>query len=157
MKKKNVTKKNVIKKDFKIQSKFNNGVIVDDWYVYTSNDMYSKIFGQKLKASKYYPWKRKVVEIYSSNTSCKVYRIWRGVPMYHKSAGMIFVSPTASRILAADEEVVELKLAPSKKWKFYWNHFEASVRCSFKLGFISVLAGVISLIVSVGSLIIAFQ
>ncbi|MGB4406474.1 MAG: hypothetical protein WBI82_06410 [Sphaerochaeta sp.] len=76
---------------------------------------------------------------------------------YFVSAGKIFVSPMARRILAANEDKTELKLAPSSKWKFYWYHFAASVRCSLKLGFVSVLAGIVSLLVSAGSLLIAFQ
>ena len=52
-----------------------NGKYVDNWYLYTTPDVYNKLFNKKIQGKEKLPWKRKVVKIYSKKTKCSVYRI----------------------------------------------------------------------------------
>ena len=155
--------KHYIDKKFAIKSKFEftdnrTEESVDNWYVYTSNDVYKKVFGSELNKSSGYPWKRKVIKIYSKNKKCALYRIWRGCPRFVYSKDTLYLDKNAKYLLSNNgEQEEDVILTPSSKFCYYWNHFEPSIRCSFKLGFVSVVVSVISLIIGVISLIVAFR
>lgn len=135
-------------------------ILIDNWYVWTSNDVYKKIFKNPLKKHGRMPWKRRVIRIFSEKTKSSVYRIWRGVPAYMLSKDQLFLDREAKNILKcsgdgkeADDKVL-LVLSPSTKHSFYWQHFSPEIRTAYKLGLISLLLGAISLFISIISWII---
>ncbi len=130
-----------------------NGKIVDNWYVYTTPDVYEKLFNKKLQGKEKLPWKRRVVKIYSNETNCSVYRIWRGTFRTVLSKDILYVDRDAKYILSKNNDKVSIKLFPSNKLLYYWNHFAPEIRAPFKLGMISLFIGFISLILGIISLI----
>lgn len=153
-------RKRNIKREFRLLStmEFGNNRppenINDTWYCYMSSDMYEKIFHKKLKASKRIPWKRRVVRINSPETKVAMYRIWRGARAFAKSKDIVYLDRDACFMLSEkpDDSKVELVLSPSYKVFFYWYHHDPVIRVSFKLGFVSVLIGVVALGIAIGTL-----
>ena len=77
--------------------------------------MYEKIFHKELKALKGFPWKRRVVKIYSPETKVAMYRIWRGAGAFAKSKDIVYLDRDACFMLSEkpDDSKVELVLSPS--------------------------------------------
>lgn len=155
-----------VKKEYEICSEFKaseannakemlekNGKFVDNWYVYTTPDVYKKLFNKKIQGKEKLPWKRKVVRIYSEKTKCSVYRIWRGTFRTVLSKDILYVDRDAKYILTNTEDKANIILCPSNKFLYYWNHFAPEIRAPFKLGLISFLVSLISLILGIISLI----
>lgn len=130
-----------------------NGKFVDNWYVYTTPDVYNKLFNKKIQGKEKLPWKRKVVKIYSKKTKCSVYRIWRGAFRTVLAKDILYVDKDAKYILTATEAKIDIILYPSNKFLYYWNHFAPEIRAPFKLGLISFFVSLVSLLLGIISLI----
>ncbi len=130
-----------------------NGVKVDDWYVYTTNDVYQKLFKTNLQNKNKLPWKRKVVKVTSKENGFTVYRIWRGVYRFIRTKDILYVDKEAKYLLSEKDEPVIIILKPSNKFCYYWNHFAPEIRVPFKISLISLLIGIISLIISIVSFV----
>lgn len=143
-----------INKNYTIVSKFEykngkeNETITDLWSVYTSNDVYKKIFNKRLKNEKKYPWTRKILKIYSKDTKISIYRIWRGVPPFlQNSKDILFIDKNAKYSLTLpNHNQADIVLSKGNKFLFYWYHYDNATRVSFKLGFVSVMLGIISIV-----------
>ena len=143
-----------INKNYTIVSKFEykngkeNETITDLWSVYTSNDVYKKIFNKRLKNEKKYPWTRKILKIYSKDTKISIYRIWRGVPPFlQNSKDILFIDKNAKYALTLpNHNQADIVLSKGNKFLFYWYHYDNATRVSFKLGFVSVMLGIISIV-----------
>jgi hypothetical protein len=116
--------------------------------------MYEKIFGIKYKNTIKYPWKRRVVKIYSEGSNYKIYRILRGCSSFMYSKDILYIDKDA-KFLLLNESRSNVNLIIKTSWKFpyYWNHFDHNVRCSYKLGLLSVIIGLISLVIGIISYI----
>lgn len=130
-----------------------NGKYVDNWYLYTTPDVYNKLFNKKIQGKEKLPWKRKVVKIYSKKTKCSVYRIWRGTFRTVLAKDILYVDRDAKYILTDTEAKTDIILYPSNKILYYWNHFAPEIRAPFKLGFISLFIGLVSLFLGIISLL----
>ena len=130
-----------------------NGKFVDNWYVYTTPDVYNKLFNKKIQGKEKLPWKRKVVRIYSKKTKCSVYRIWRGAFRTVLAKDILYLDKDAKYILTDTEAKTDIILYPSNKFLYYWNHFAPEIRAPFKLGLISFLVSLVSLLLGIISLI----
>ena len=130
-----------------------NGKFVDNWYVYTTPDIYGKLFNKKIQGPEKLPWKRKVVKIYSKKTNCSVYRIWRGTFRTVLAKDILYVDRDAKYILSDTDNKTDIILSPSNKFLYYWNHFAPEIRAPFKLGLISFLVSFVSLFLGIISLI----
>nr|WP_321297775.1 hypothetical protein [uncultured Sphaerochaeta sp.] len=149
-----------IKKEFQIETSFitsegeKEKPVDEHWYVYTSNHIYEKIYNKKISKEAKYPWKRKVIKITSISTGCSIYRIWHGIFLY-RSKDLLYIDKTGKYLLIPNKETttVELVLGKGSKLMFYWNHTDAIVRCSYKLGFVSVILGTLSIIITLVALL----
>lgn len=128
------------------------GKFVDNWYVYTTPDVYKKLFNKTIQGKEKLPWKRKVVKIYSKDTKCSVYRIWRGTFRTVLAKDILYVDKDAKYILSNKDDKTSIILYPSNKFLYYWNHFAPEIRAPFKLGLISLLVSLVSLILGIISL-----
>lgn len=154
----------VRKEELKIETviKFDSerdDIIVDAWNIYTSSDLFVKVFGKKEKDFKNYSKKKKVIKITSLVTKHSVYRFWNGAPLGAKTKDTIFLDKNAKYDLLGDRNLnkVNVNISKGSKLCFYWNHYDHMTRVSFKLalwsvilGFISLLLGIISIILSLG-------
>lgn len=130
-----------------------NGKFVDNWYVYTTLEVYKKLFNKEIQGKEKLPWKRRVVKIYSKKTKCSVYRIWRGTFRTVLAKDILYVDRDAKYILTDNEVKTDIILYPSNKCLYYWNHFAPEIRVSFKLGFISFFISLVSLLLGIISLL----
>lgn len=155
----------IVRKEYTLISEVEaqSRITIDTWYVWTSNDIYEKVFNKTLKNQGRMPWKRRVVKIYSETSKQSIYRIWRGIPAYISSKGQLYIDREAKNLLKysddnkqTDIKTVPLILTPSRKHEFYWQHFSPEVRTAYKLGLISILLGATSLIISIISWIINY-
>ncbi len=129
-------------------------IVVDTWNVYTSNNVFSVVFGKNEKDFDTYNKKKKVIKITSLDTNKSIYRIWNGAPLGAKTKDLLFLDKNAKYDLLSDKSVNSVNIVFSKgsKLKFYLNHYDHMVRVSFKLGLWSVIVGVVSFIIGIISL-----
>ena len=133
----------------------------DNWYIVLPNHYYKKIFGHTIKKTGNLPWKRSVIKIYSPSTKKSIHRIYKGSFRVAATKGydrlpVIRMSSEAAHVLVpgnVDKVQASLLLSKGSKFKFYWNHFDASIRCGYKLGFVALLVSVIGLVTSLMSLV----
>lgn len=142
----------MIEKEMEIETSivFDNNrenIVVDNWNVYTSNDIYKKIFGHNKNDEKSFLKKNRIVKIKSIDTNKTIYRLWKGSPFPAKSKNILYVDKNAKYELIFNKNSNKSKIQLSKGsvFAFYWNHFDNSTRVSYKLGFWSVILGIISL------------
>jgi len=141
-----------------------DGYFVDNWYAVFPNDYHKKIFKNSVKNTGRLPWKKQVVKIYSSETGKSIQRIFKGAfrspSKSEKGFPLIRISPDAAHVLRSgeiDRTPVSLRLSKGSKFKFYWNHFDASIRCAYKLGFIALAVSLIGLSISAVSLYLSIR
>lgn len=126
--------------------------------------MYRAIFGIRFGADESCkPWKRGIVAIEGMKSA--------GLFLRYRSAGIegltneiALVHPeTYSRISACannrqnrEDGGISITIFAATglkgKWSFYWNHPDDQARVSFKLGFIGVLLGILSILIALPSL-----
>lgn len=116
--------------------------------VLLENSMYEKLFGKPFVEFGFAPWKRKIVKIEFKGR--KIYRMFVGgnaKGVKDKELGLTLGSVYLLFLNDADWKDSE-KIKPDKgsKFLFYWNHPKHNVRVAFKLGFISVVLGIIGFI-----------
>lgn len=134
-----------------------DNIIVDTWNVYTSNDVFEKVFGKKAKELKTYSKKKKIIKITSLDSKRTIYRIWNGAPLGSKTKNTIFLDKNAKYDLLnnKDSNTVTVVISKGTKLLFYWNHYDHMTRVSFKLALWSVILGIISFILGSISIVIS--
>ena len=155
----------MIQKEFIIHSRYLNrekeecDPIPDDC-ILLSSDTYQKIFGKKLKETGFYPWKRKIVKISffddQSMSHRSIYRLWKGLNPNYISKDIAYINVQGQIILfgaKSDGNKKYLELSKGSKYMFFWRNENSVIRCSFKLGCLSVFLGILSLFLGVLSLI----
>lgn len=142
-----------MEKKYKIETayKFTNSCkteeITDLWTFSTTNEVYHELFGVHVNKQKKYPWARKIVKIHSKNTNLSLYRIWKGLPPFIEGRDILYIDKKSKQSLVDNNDCfAEIVLSKGNKLFFYWNHFDNATRISFKLGFLSVALGVLSLV-----------
>lgn len=152
MKKKKLTRRYSVNSKFEYSNGYKED-ITSNWYVYTPNNIHKIIFDKKIKEIPKYPWKRKIIKIYSEETGYSIYRIWKGTRPGTKIANTICLDqPSCFLLVNQLGDKTNITISRGSKFKFYWNHFDHIVRCSFKLGFTSVILGLIALILTIISI-----
>lgn len=142
----------------------NDEYFKDNWYAVFPNHYYKKIFKNSVKKTGCLPWKKQIIRIYSSETKKSIYRIFKGAfrasSKTKEGIPIIRISSDAARVLKSGEinkKPVSLQLSKGSKLMFYWNHFDASIRCGYKLGFVALAVSLIGLFISGISLYLAFR
>jgi hypothetical protein len=138
------------------------GYYKDNWYVVLPNDFHKRIFRNSVKDTGNLPWKKQIVKIYSPETKKGIHRIYKGAfrvtSKTEDGFPIIRMSPAAARVLISgkiNSNPMDLQLSKGSRFLFYWNHFDASVRCSYKLGFVALIVSLVGLIISVISIFLA--
>ena len=142
----------------------NRNVVVGKSEILLNSAMYRAIFGIRFGADESCkPWKRGIVAIEGMKSA--------GLFLRYRSAGIegltneiALVHPeTYSRISAgannrqnSEDGGISITIFAATglkgKWSFYWNHPDDQARVSFKLGFIGVLLGILSILIALPSL-----
>ncbi|MBQ0051467.1 MAG: hypothetical protein KBT11_05320 [Treponema sp.] len=126
---------------------------VDIWNVYTSNHLFKEIYGKNVKNFGSFLKKKKIVKITSCDTKNSIYRFWNGMPSGAKSKDTLFLDEKAKfDLLAEGNSSANVTISKASKFSFFWNHYDHSVRISFKLAALSMAMGVVSLILGIISL-----
>ena len=145
-----------MKKEYSIKLKFcRNGNEPDNTLfgtdsAYMSHDAYEKIFEKKLDGTNR---EDRFIKISHNNNS--IYRILRGVPHNILSKDIIYIDSDGKNILNNynnsdyKNDKIELEIIPVSWFSFYWHTSNIMARISFKIGFYSIILGLISLGLSV--------
>ena len=145
-----------MKKEYSIKLKFcrndnepDNTLFGTD-SAYMSPTAYKEIFGKKLAGTNR---ENRFIKISHNNNS--IYRILRGVPHNILSKDIIYMDSDGKNILnnynGSDDnnDKIELEIIPVSWFSFYWHTSNIMARISFKIGFNSIILGLISLGLSV--------
>ena len=145
-----------MKKEYSIKLKFcrndnepDNTLFGTD-SAYMSPRAYEKIFGKKLDGTNR---EDRFIKISHNNNS--IYRILRGVPHNILSKDVIYMDSDGKNILnnynGSDDnnDKIELEIIPVSWFSFYWHTSNIMARISFKIGFYSIILGLISIGLSV--------
>lgn len=122
--------------------------------VVLENSKYKDIFGINFGSLSYLPWKRGIIKI-EYNNKC-VYRMFasgNSKGINKTSIGLTLESLNLLGINLNNLNPDNLKISKGSKTLFYWNHPKHNVRVAYKLGFVSVVCGIISLIPNLFSLL----
>ena len=145
-----------MKKEYSIKLKFcrndnepDNTLFGTD-SAYMSPRTYEKIFGKELDGTNR---EDRFIKISHNNNS--IYRIFRGVPNNVLSKDIIYIDSDGKNILnnynGSDDknDKIELEITPVSWFLFYWHTSNIMARISFKIGFYSIIVGLISIGVAV--------
>ena len=145
-----------MKKEYSIKLKFcrndnepDNTLFGTD-SAYMSPGTYKEIFGKTLAGTNR---EDRFIKISHNNNS--IYRIFRGVPNNVLSKDIIYIDSDGKNILnnynGSDDnnDKIELEIIPVSWFSFYWHTSNIMARISFKIGFYSIILGLISLGLSV--------
>lgn len=113
---------------------------------------YHKIFKIYFSECGNTPWKRGIVKIKSGSDPKKmrtIYRMFQGSNLKGVEKNIIGLTGTSMNILDNPKEVLENNLSKGSKFCFYWQHPQHYVRVSFKLGVVSVLLTIVSLVIGI--------
>ena len=145
-----------MKKEYSIKLKFcrnsnepDNTLFGTD-SAYMSPGAYEEIFGKELDGTNR---EDRFIKISHNNNS--IYRIFRGVPNNVLSKDIIYIDSDGKNILnnynGSDDnnDKIKLEIIPVSWFSFYWHTSNIMARISFKIGFYSIILGLISLGLSV--------
>ena len=145
-----------MKKEYSIKLKFcrndnepDNTLFGTD-SAYMSPRTYEKIFRKELDGTNR---EDRFIKISHNNNS--IYRIFRGVPNGVLSKDIIYIDSDGKNILNNyngsdnNNDKIELEIIPVSWFSFYWHTSNIMARISFKIGFYSIILGLISLGLSV--------
>ena len=145
-----------MKKEYSIKLKFcrNNNEPDNTLFgtdsAYMSPRTYEKIFRKELDGTNR---EDRFIKISHNNNS--IYRIFRGVPNDVLSKDIIYMDSDGKNILNnysdSDDknDKIELEITRVSWFSFYWHTSNIMARISFKIGFYSIILGLISLGLSV--------
>lgn len=137
-----------------------DNIVVDTWNVYTTNDVFAKVFGKKAKEFSTYLKKKKVIKITSENTKKPIYRFWNGAPLGAKAKDTLFLDKNAKYDLLSNTSKnsdIDVVISKGTKFSFFWNHYDHATRISFKLALLSLILGIISFIFGIFSIILTLR
>ena len=142
----------------------NRNVVVGKSEILLNSAMYQAIFGNRFGADESCkPWKRGIVEI-DGMKSAGLFLRYRSAGIEGLTNEIALVHPeTYSRISAgannrqnSEDGGISITIFAATglkgRWSFYWNHPDDQARVSFKLGFIGVLLGILSVLIALPSL-----
>ena len=141
-----------MKKEYSIKLKFcRNGNEPDNTLfgtdsAYMSPSAYKEIFGKTLAGTNR---ENRFIKISHNNNS--IYRILRGVPHNILSKDIIYIDSDGKNILNnysdSDDknDKIELEITPASWFSFYWHTSNIMARISFKIGFYSIILGLVSI------------
>lgn len=145
-----------MKKEYSIKLKFcrndnepDNTLFGTD-SAYMSPSAYKEIFEKNLAGTNR---EDRFIKISHNNNS--IYRIFRGVPYNILSKDIIYIDSDGKNILNnysdSDDknDKIELEITPASWFSFYWHTSNIMARISFKIGFYSIILGLISIGLSV--------
>lgn len=125
---------------------FDNDFFDDKVALYSKN--YEIIFNKKLKELDHKPWKRGIVKISSKTKNNSIYRIYFGAKLAADELGL----NKYNKNMLGIGETTNVKIEKGNKFLFYWDHPSHIVRSAFKLGFLSLLLTIVSLLISIVSI-----
>lgn len=125
---------------------------VVDGYVYLLSEDYYDIFGQFKKKSSDGQKRTSVIKIKADNGK-KIYREYNGSGATGFKRGMIALTPNSISLLdkIKNGQTIHPKkliLSPGLYLPFYLDHPDKAIRVSFRLGILSVLLGILSLLIA---------
>ncbi len=116
-----------------------------DEYVVLESHMYEEIFkGKKNQASNDH--KRLSVVKICSNNGKSIHRAFYSVPAKDFTGKYVALTSNSIYLLSDGPELSlgsELYLSKGSKWVFYWNHPNAAVRMSFRIGVLGILITIV--------------
>ena len=122
-------------------------------YVYLNSVMFKEIYdGLGIHWNKnLHPRKRPVVKITKAGTGVSFYRRMMSGSTLGLNKDEILLDWEALSYLQTEsgDEKLELEFRRSCPFLFYFNHFDAHVRWSFKISFVSLALGIVSLVLAV--------
>lgn len=115
-----------------------------DEYVLMYSGMYEAIFCKKMKNSNKSQKRLSIVKIKCGDNS--IHRAFRSSPITGLNDGYAALTPNSISLLTAKDENQKPTTAIVSKgcwWKYYWNHPNAAVRMSFRIGVIGIAVTII--------------
>lgn len=116
--------------------------------VLLEKNMYGSLFKKKFIEYSNKPWKRKIVKIEFKGR--KIYRMFIGGNSKGIGLNELGLTLHSCYLLFFNDddwkESEKLKINKGSKFMFYWNQPNHYIRVAFKLGFISVILGIIGFI-----------
>jgi hypothetical protein len=120
-----------------------------DGDVLMKSDGYNAVFKTTKKTADNSQKRLSIVKI-SANGKV-IYRAYRGVSATDFLKDYVALTPNSIMLLndKAGNEPKEVEVSKGCIFPFYWYHPDKAVRISFKLGLVSLLMGVISIVISI--------